>query len=256
MSEQEILLLDKWLESVYHLKRMEEFWKELDGDISKRKNNSQHFKYEFNAFINSIRSVTFVMQKCFKNKHIHFEEWYLEIQNFLKESEFSKSVNTIRTLNQKEGNFHPDLIEVRNINNYFNTETTFTPIPPKQNKLFERLKLSELEKNKLSERNISNFQIVSIPSAFKIEMTFEIDNERDYEQQMDENHEIAIKECIKQEYQKKMEITEEELKNTTYLKFKLKVLNRVYEWSEFKKECYDLVEYLKAKSKEGIEKFK
>jgi hypothetical protein len=252
MTEQEALLLDKWLESRYHLKRMKEFWNKMNSESDKTE-NSKYFKYEFNSFINSVRSVTFVMQKCFKNKHPDFENWYLEIQNFLRENEFSKSVNTLRTINQKEGNFHPDIIEIRKINEYFNTSTTYSPIPLNNDGILFKSIPKEEQIN--IPKNIRHCEIVPNHDSFKKSGIFEFDLNKDYDEQHERYTNSLISEMIKEIELKKREITVDEMKTITFLEYKLKVLNTTYTWDDFEKECNKMIEYLKQKCLEGIKKF-
>ena len=254
MSIKEQILLDKWLECNYHLDRMKNKWLEIETEGVKKDVISREFKYEFNSFVNSSRSLTFVMQKCFKNKVEGFDDWYKDLQYELKKNEFAKVLVEIRNTNQKEGNRYPDIILVKTINKYFQLEITYSPFPIKGNKLLENLNFSE-EQKKLFPENMSNACISPILENFDINLTYDNKPEETYEEVKENMDRILIQEVIKRTSEKMSEITEEELKNTSKAPSKLSINHKTYEWSEFYEECKNIVSFHKKKCRECIKLF-
>ncbi|WP_415328926.1 hypothetical protein [Chryseobacterium sp. MMS23-Vi53] len=244
MTIQEKILQDKWLECIYHMDRMKDKWFEIQTDGAKKNIISREFKYEFNSFVNSCRSVTFVIQKCFKNKVEGFDDWYQGVQDALKQNDFAKVLVDIRNTNQKEGNRFPDIIDVKTINKYFQSETTYSPFPIEGNNLLSRLNLSEEEKKTISP-NISNFDIVPILENFDINLVYDNKPEETYEEIKKNMEKMLIQETFKMISQKISEITDDEFKNSSKAPSKLKINEKIYTWDEFYDECKKLISFLK-----------
>lgn len=244
MTIQEKILQDKWLECVYHLDRMKDKWFEIQTDGAKKNIISREFKYEFNSFVNSCRSVTFVMQKCFKNKVDGFDEWYKGVQDKLKQNDFAKVLVDIRNVNQKEGNRFPDIIDVKTINKYFQCEITYSPFPIEDNNHFSSLNLSDEEKRNVSP-NISNFDIVPILENFNIDLEYSKKNEETDDEAMENMQKILIFETTKVINQKLTEITKDEFNNSIKAPSKLKINQKIYTWNDFYDECEKLISFHK-----------
>lgn len=254
MTTNEIIILDKWLESAYHLRRMKNKWFENQADNANKSKISKEFKYEFNSFVNSSRSITFILQKCFKNKHADFDSWYNAVREELNQNEFAMTLLEIRNANQKEGNKFPDIIEVRRINDFFNTETTYTPIASDNSSLTDKLNLTNEQKQKLS-RNIVDFRIVPNLEKFDINLTYDNKSDEGYEKVLENMGEMLNLEILKIISIKKSEITDEELKNMTKIPSKLKIKNETYSWESFYGKCENLLDFYKIKCMESVKLF-
>lgn len=248
MKEQEILLQDKWLEINYHFALMKSNWDNINKDKAKY---SREFKYEFNSLVNSFRSITFVLQKCFKNKHSEFEKWYSEVQIILKNDEFADKIHQLRNINQKEGNIHPKIVEIKTLNKYFNQRIVYTPISPNKNKLLEKLELSE----KGVPKNIVEYDFIPIMSSFDNSKVIEFNGEEDFEKIKEEKTKELIKDVAIQVERKKMEITKEDFINSSFVEYKIILLDREYDWNTFINECYRLILFFKEKCLEAVELF-
>ena len=254
MTVQEKILQDKWLECAYHLKRMKKKWFEIQEEGVDKRIVSREFKYEFNSFVNSCRSVTFVMQKCFRNKAKGFEKWYEKIQEELKQNEFAKIVVDLRNINQKEGNKYPDIIEVRIVNDYFQSEITFSPFPVEVNDLLNKVKISE-EQKKLIPENIVNYNLAPRLENFNINLVYDNKIDETYEEARTKMGEILIAETFKEIAIKMSEITEDEFRNTIVAPSKLKIKKNIYSWDSFYEECNELLNFHKEKCLECVKKF-
>jgi hypothetical protein len=254
MTTQEKILQDKWLECVYHLDRMNEKWLKIQSEKAEKNIVSREFKYEFNSFVNSCRSVTFVMQKCFKNKAVGFEDWYQGVQDELKKNNFAKILVDLRNTNQKEGNKYPDIIQVKAINKYFQSETTFSPFPIQESNFLNGLEFSEEEK-KLLPNNISNFNLVPIIENFGINLVYDNKPDETYEEVRDKMEKILLQKISKEISIKMSEITEEELRNAQIALNKLKIEQKIFTWEEFYGECKKILLFHKEKCLECIKLF-
>lgn len=65
------------------------------------------FRFNTNAFMNSARAVTLVLQKDYKTLEPSFDNWYQEKIKSLDSSQNSKLFLNLRNINQKEGNRLP-----------------------------------------------------------------------------------------------------------------------------------------------------
>lgn len=254
MKEQEIILIDKWIESKYHLKRMKEKWFEIQSENADKSKFSRDFKFEFNSFVNSCRSITFVLQKCFKNKAEGFENWYEKIQEELKQNDFAKMIVELRNINQKEGNKYPDIIEIKIINKFFQSEITYSPIPDNKSQLFDKIKLTENQK-KLIPINLIDFNIVPRLENFEINLVYDNISDESYEETCIKMEELLVRETLKEISIKISEITEEEIKNSYKIPNKLRIKNNTYSWEAFYNECNKLLSYYKEKCRESVELF-
>lgn len=254
MTIQEKILLDKWLEANYHLKRMKEKWFENQNEGVDKSKESREFKYEFNSFVNSSRSLTFVMQKCFKNKAEGFETWYENIQEELKRNEFAKLLVDLRNINQKEGNKYPDIIEVRVINDYFLFETTYSPFPSENNDLIDKMNLSEEQKKQISQ-NIVNFNIIPRIENFDINLTYDNKPEETFDDIREKMEEILFTETFKQIATRILQITDDEFKNASKAPSKLKIKEKIYSWETFYEECTKLLVFYKQSCIECVKLF-
>lgn len=249
MTEQEILLQDKWLEINYHFGLIKLKWKDIIESNDKSK-KSKEFKYEFNSLVNSFRSITFVLQKCF-NKHKDFKEWYAPVQAELKENEFAKIIHELRNINQKEGNRYPDIVEIRTLNKYFNQRIVYTPIAPNRNKLIDRLNMSKEDVH----INIVDYDFIPILDAFDNKIEFRVNEGEAYEALREEKEKELTAKLFSQINQKKSEITEAEIKKSEFIKYKIMLLDVEYEWEKFIEECERLIIFFREKCLEAVNLF-
>lgn len=127
---------DKWQEAIYQAKKMLKSFKDYQNNFSDNQSQFlQEFRYDFNAFVNASRSVTFILQKVY-NKIPEFENWYKEKQEILKNDEFAKKVLDLRNLNQKQGNTYPMIQLNFSENNKIESSLIFSGVPIRYDEKF------------------------------------------------------------------------------------------------------------------------
>lgn len=250
-STQEILLTDKCDEARYNLYKLNSVWK----DLHSRKNirhDSIILKYEFNGFVNSLRSITFVLQKCYKNKHPEFEYWYSGVQDELRQMDFAQLINKLRVINQKEGNKFPDLIEINKINEYFNAEITLSPFIEERNNILKKEDLSLSDKLVL--HHSKGFDFVPNIEMFQ-DFEIQYDNSDNEENLFENMIKAGWMELQKRIMKKKTEIKVEEISNMSFLRYDLTLLEQRYSWKQFIHECKKILTFLENKCNESCKMF-
>lgn len=241
-------LLDKWKEATYHLSLMKKygnlFIKTEDITPEEKGVNLRNFRYEFNAFVNCCRSVTFVLQKTFK-RNDGFDEWYSEKQRSLGSNSFAKTLNILRTLNQKEGNFYPHIISVSKVNEDFTFRTTYSAVPQA---VFDDPQISKHLIN-------GNFQLEQNPNEEEI-IEYENPEGVSFEEVREEMQQILIREYIK-EYKKSFnKITQDQLQNMTFLRYEISLCDEPnLSMEDFLEKCLDHIYLLRDICQEAEKRF-
>ncbi|QBN17914.1 hypothetical protein [Flavobacterium nackdongense] len=243
-------ITDKWNEANYHYFRLKKYGILFDEgheeEYITKKKYLMNFRYELNSFVNSSRSVTFIIQKVFKNKFEGFDEWYQEIQETLKSNKFAKIVLNLRNKNQKEGNFYPQLVTYSKINNDFS---------------FKRIESVISVGKQIDIRipdNIVSYEIITDIDFNDLDITLEYDNSNDTS--LDEIRkgmiDLAIREYHKEVILRKQNLTEDDMKNMKFKKYTL-VLGEGSEYSisQVIEECEENLNFLKKTIFEAKSKF-
>lgn len=265
-----INLHDKWKESTYNYNKLKPYCKDIKLCDIRTLNSKDYYlkvirlKYEFNSFVNSIRSITFVLQKTFRSKGVKFENWYNEKLKLLESNELSTSLSRIRNINQKEGNFYPEIKCRYSINNDLIFSKTITTIPKnditggidiyvtnfqiemKSNSYMQDIKFNKespsrskfygvnVERIDEKTHQVLSKKEIKIPKKMKFHKVEKILNED------------LIKNYIIELNEKKQRITEEDVKNLAFIDNMI-VLDRniTYSVDEFLKKSLELIHLLK-----------
>jgi hypothetical protein len=101
---------DKFQETTYHFSRLKAKLDEIinEKDFNKLVYSVIEFRYELNACVNSYRATTFALQSEHRKKFGEkFEKWYQVAKDKITSDQFSKIIQELRNINQKEGNIYP-----------------------------------------------------------------------------------------------------------------------------------------------------
>ena len=140
------------------------------------------------------------------------------------------------------------------MNDYFQSEITFSPFPVEVNDLLNKVKISE-EQKKLIPENIVNYNLAPRLENFNINLVYDNKIDETYEEARTKMGEILIAETFKEIAIKMSEITEDEFRNTIVAPSKLKIKKNIYSWDSFYEECNELLNFHKEKCLECVKKF-
>ncbi len=100
---------DKFTETKYYLKKIKENLELIQKEtkFTEIVDKIFEFRYALNAFVNNYRSTTFALQKEHKKNGELFADWYSRALKPIIEGEFTKVIQDLRNINQKEGNIYP-----------------------------------------------------------------------------------------------------------------------------------------------------
>lgn len=241
--------MDKWKEATYHLALMKKYGllfiasKNLKEPV--KDDPLVNFRYEFNAFVNCCRSVTFVLQKTF-SKYEGFQEWYSEKQALLGDNSFAKSLNYLRNMNQKEGNYYPHIINIYRVNDDFTFRSTYSAIPE------DIYKDPRISKHMIA----SNLQLEQNPNEEEEIIEYDNPEGASYEEIREEMHNILIKEYLKDYYQRFQKITQEQIQNMKFLRHEILIKDQEsFTMENFLKRCDNHIDLLREICKEAEQKF-
>jgi len=241
--------MDKWKEATYHLSLMKKngflFIASTGSDIGDKYDPLVDFRYEFNAFVNCCRSVTFVLQKTF-NKYEGFQEWYPQKQTILGSDNFAKSLNFLRNMNQKEGNYYPHIVTIYRVNDDFTFRSTYSAVP------------EDIYKDPRINKHIiaSNLHLEQNPNE-EVEI-IEYDNPlgASYEEVREEMQNILIKEYLKDYNGRFDKITQEEIQNMKFLRYEILIKDQEsLTMEDFLEKCLNHINLLRDICKEAEQKF-
>ncbi len=250
MSDYRIMnLTDKWKEATYHLSLMKKsgklFTSTDDTDIKHKQIYLRDFRYEFNAFVNCCRSVTFVLQKTFK-KHEAFNEWYEAKQNLLADNTFAKALLKLRNMNQKEGNYYPHVISISRVNDDFTFRSKYSAVPEK---IYYDPRIS---KNLIN----ANFHLEKNPNEEDEIIDYAPPDGATYKEIRNEMQKILVAETIKDYNQKFSKVTEEDVQNMTFLRYEIRLMDEPnLSMDDFLEKCLNHIYLLRDICKESQDKF-
>lgn len=107
------LTIDKEKEAFYHFKNFKQKLEKINHikSIKELLIEVEYLRFDINAFINSLRATTLVLQKEYRSKFGEaFNTWYSEKVKEIEAIEFLKILKELRNINQKEGNIYPTFI--------------------------------------------------------------------------------------------------------------------------------------------------
>lgn len=238
---------DKWEEAIYHARLMLKSFKDytnLSINDNEQQKHLKAFRYNFNAFVNSSRAVTFVLQKVYRHDH-GFIEWYTIRRNALTSNDFAKRIVELRNLNQKEGNMYPMIQYTVNINNRLEIDRVMSQVPIKIGEsIIESFELnSDLKFYRIICDSESEIREIDPPDGMSIEdiiENYKMEILQDHVDEVSRNIERINEEGIK------MKITEKKVFLSP---------NLVFNYDEFLKHILENLNELSAICKEASEKF-
>lgn len=242
-------LMDKWKEATYHLSLMKKngllFIASNSSNQKEKSDPLVNFRYEFNAFVNCCRSVTFVLQKTFK-KYEGFQEWYTQKQTLLGSDNFAKSLNFLRNMNQKEGNYYPQIVRISKVNDDFTFRSIYSAVP------------EDIYKDPGISKHIiaTNLQLEQNPNEEEEILEYENPEGASFEEIREEMHNILIREYLKDYKERVDKITHEQIQNMKFLRFEILIKDQdSLTMEDFLEKCLNHIYLLRDICKEAEQKF-